>query len=76
LDKFTMSAVVFGVQTVALVYAPPAVQSQPGRMVRAATIPFRWFNAAYTLLARVDAAVLPKRLAAIVFMRGEKRPSI
>lgn len=73
LDKFTMSAVVFGVEVAALVHSPRAKAGEPGLLVRLAAPPFRWFNRVYTQLARFDAFAMPKYLSAIILMRGEKR---
>ena len=75
LDKFTMSAVVLGVETAAMVHRPTTRERAPGLLMRAIAPPFRWFNRAYTRLAQLDAAVMPKALAAIILMRGEKRAS-
>lgn len=73
LDKVTMSAVVLGVETAALVHTPVSGERTPGRLMRLAAPPFRWFNSLYTQLARLDAFVMPQRVAAILLMRGEKR---
>jgi SAM-dependent methyltransferase len=73
LDKLTMSAVVFGLEAIALFHAPQPAGGEPGRLVRALEPPFRWFNYLYTRLAQLDAAVMPRAVAAILLVRAEKR---
>lgn len=72
LEKVTMFSAVMCFALLERIGVVGGEGAPPGRLIRMLAKPFDWSNRAFTLLARLDAAIMPKALATVILFEAAK----